>query len=172
MGVDKSSLSYHDVPQREFLYQVLCQHCECVFTSCRHGQDISSLRNPLPDRFEISGPMNGILSAFQQHPDKAWLIVAIDMPWVDEKVLEKLLAGRDPSKLATCFYHEAEKFPEPLLTLWEPAAFPLLLRYVQGGQISPRDFLNTHPVQLLIPEDPRILLNINSHEEYLRFNRR
>lgn len=169
MGTDKGSIVYHGIPQREFLFNTLNKHCNKVFTSCYAGQHIPKELNPLEDQYEMKGPMNGILSALKNDPDKAWIIVAVDMPYVDDKVFEKLISNRNKERVATCFYNEAGNFPEPLLTLWEPTAFPLLLAFVDGGRISPKDFLAGNQVQLITPEDPNILLSINHPGEYLKF---
>jgi molybdopterin-guanine dinucleotide biosynthesis protein A len=171
MGVDKGSVIYHGVPQREFLFQCLKKYCVRVYTSCYAEQVVAAELNPLEDQFEMKSPMNGILSAFATHPDVAWLVVAVDMPYVDERVLDQLIAARNREKTATCFYNEQEKFPEPLLTLWESKAFPLLLEFAEKGRISPKDFLSSNDVQLIIPSDPIILININDKEEYLRFKK-
>lgn len=161
MGTDKGLLDYKGKPQREYLFDLLSNLCECVFTSCRAEQKLPYTLNPIADKFEYEGPLNGILSAIQTHPEKAWLTVAVDMPFVDLAALQFLLANRDPNKMATCFLHVPENFPEPLLTLWEPAAYPDLITYAAAGNISPRVFLETSPIKTLKPVDKRILLNVN-----------
>jgi molybdopterin-guanine dinucleotide biosynthesis protein A len=132
-----------------------------VFTSCRKDQDVPSKLNPIIDAYNFQGPINGILSAFHAHPKTGWLIVAVDMPFVDETALELLLGNRDLDKLATCFLHMPGKFPEPLLTVWEPSAYPALLKFTSSGNISPRAFLENHDVKKITPPDEKILLNIN-----------
>jgi molybdenum cofactor guanylyltransferase len=171
MGTDKGTLTYHDIPQREFLFGTLKKYCDQVFTSCYSGQNIPQELNPLEDQFEIKGPMNGILSAFTKYPEKTWLILAVDMPYVDEGVFDQLIANRNPKKTATCFYNEAESFPEPLLTLWEPKAFPLLWNFFLQDRISPKDFLAENDIQLIIPKDARILISINNKDEYLKLKK-
>jgi molybdopterin-guanine dinucleotide biosynthesis protein A len=161
MGTDKSLLDYRGKPQREYLFELLSGFCTRVFTSCRKGQDVPPALNPIVDSFAYPGPINGILSAFQLYPQNAWLIVAVDMPFVDAEALKLLLNNREGSKLATCFLNTREKFPEPLLTLWEPAAYQPLKRFVESGNISPRVFLETHDINTLLPPTEKILLNIN-----------
>jgi molybdenum cofactor guanylyltransferase len=165
MGTDKSLLNYRNKPQREYLYELLSAFCSRVFTSCRKDQEVPTTLNPITDYYNFPGPINGILSAFREYPDKSWLIVAVDMPFVDDVVLQQLLNHRDNSKVATCFLHLPENFPEPLLTLWEASAYPLLISYAESGNVSPRVFLETHQVKLIIPHDQKILLNINSPKD-------
>jgi molybdopterin-guanine dinucleotide biosynthesis protein A len=162
MGKDKSLIAYHEgKPQREYMFDLLSECCERVFTSCRREQQIPEHLNPLPDRYAFGGPLNGILSAFALQPDKAWLVVAVDMPNVTLGVLLNLLSQRDPNRLATCFVHPLEGAPEPLLTVWEPAAFPLLLENAEEGNISPRSFLRSSEVKQIAVTDPTLFENIN-----------
>lgn len=161
MGEDKSLLMYHDLPQREYLFKLMQKFCVKVFTSCRNDQNVPSALNPIVDHYNFTGPLNGILSAITLDPEKGWLIIAVDMPYVDESALQLLITNRDETKVATCFYNKAEKFPEPLLTLWESAAYPLLLNFVKERNTSPRHFLNTHPVKLIDSPNEQILLNVN-----------
>jgi molybdenum cofactor guanylyltransferase len=170
MGSDKGLISYHGKPQREFLFEVLDACCGQVFTSGNAGQHIPSQLNPLEDQFDIKGPMNGILTAFGHYPDKAWIAVAVDMPYVDLPVIKLLISNRRKEKLATCFYNEAERFPEPLITLWEPAVFPLLKEFTRQDRISPKEFLKENDIHLVIPDDRKFLLNINSPDEYRKYN--
>lgn len=161
MGKDKGLLTFHEKPQREYLFDLLSRYCSKVFTSCREEQQVPVELNPLVDSFDLHGPMNGILSAFKKSNNTAWLIVAVDMPYVDGAVLELLLSQRNIQKVATCFYNTEENFPEPLLTIWEPDAYPLLVQFVEKGKVSPRDFLQSHSVQLVEPLDKNIFTNIN-----------
>src|SRR6218665_2365826 len=101
--------------------------CFNVYTSCRLGSDVPSLLNPLPDKMDIKSPLNGILSAFDFCSDCAWLTIAVDLPNVTREVLKDLVAQRNPQKLATCFYDSKAESVEPLLTIWEPGARPLLI---------------------------------------------
>ena len=161
MGSDKGLLNYKGKPQREYLFDLLSNVCERVFTSCRQEQNISENLHPIHDKFDYSGPINGILSGMEAHPEKAWLIIAVDMPFVDLAALQWLLKNREKNMLATCFLNEQENFPEPLLTLWEPAAYPLLSAYAAAGNISPRFFLASSAIKTVKPPDKKILSNIN-----------
>jgi molybdenum cofactor guanylyltransferase len=165
MGTDKGLLVYNGKAQREFLFELLKEFCHQVYTSCRKDQNIPETLNPLVDRFDIAGPMNGILTAFTHQPDASWLIIAVDMPYVNTFTLQSLTSVSVENKIATCFYNPETQQPEPLLTLWEPGAYPLLLAFTAQGNISPREFLKTHNVNLIQPPDGKMLLNFNSPKD-------
>jgi molybdopterin-guanine dinucleotide biosynthesis protein A len=168
MGKDKGMIVYHGKPQREYLFDLLQKCCKEVYTSCLADHKVSENFNPLIDQYTFESPINGILTAFKNFPDKAWLVVAVDMPNVNDKVLDALLINRNQNKIATCFYNPDTKLPEPLLTLWEPAAYTLLLGFVKQGKVSPRDFLNMNVVNVIQPPDESIFLNINNPRELPR----
>lgn len=164
MGTDKSQLQYHSTSQREHTYTLLQNFCSKVYLSCNEDQKTTT---PLPciiDDQNLAGPLAGIISIFKRHPEVAWLIVACDMPFLDEKVLKTLIKNRDPLKIATCFI---QKFPEPMCTIWEPAAYPLLQNFVASGQLQPIKFLQRPDVKHLsvdaVPKDA--FRNINTPEE-------
>lgn len=161
MGSDKSLISYHGKPQREYLFDVLRNVCRQVYTSCRSEHTVPLSLNPLPDIMDINGPLNGILTAFHADPDQAWLAVAIDLPNVSAKVVQELIAHRDPRKLATCLFDPSADAVEPLLTIWEPAARPLLAADATDGNISPRSFLQRHDVNIVYGMDKSIFINVN-----------
>jgi len=161
MGIDKGGIVVHGKTQREYLLQEFSAIGIAVSTSCRADQSLQPHLHPIIDSFSIDSPLNGILSAFQFSKENAWLAVAVDMPYVDRSVLQLLIDNRDTNKMATCFFNNATELPEPLLTIWEPAAFPLLLAFSEAGSKSPRDFLAAHPVKMIQPSNPRIFYNMN-----------
>ena len=169
MGTDKGLLVYHDRPQREFLFNLLTRHCRAVYVSCRTEQHVPLHLNPIIDFYDLPGPLNGIMSAFRLNANTAWLTIAVDMPYINDETIEVLLSRRDRTKLATCFYNPQTNQPEPLLSLWESEAHSFLMKFVDAGNFSPRDFLKRHPVNLITPPDERILMNFNSPEDRRSF---
>jgi molybdenum cofactor guanylyltransferase len=161
MGRDKALLHYHGMPQRDYLRHVLMSCCEEVFLSCRPDQPVEAEWPIIQDIFDFRSPLNGIASALQQYPDCAWLTVAVDMPRVDEQAVSQLVAARNPEKMATCFYNPARKMPEPLLTIWEPSALPVLLRYIAAGTTGPQHVLNSEAIHTILPADAAVFLNVN-----------
>ena len=165
MGRDKGLIDYHGKPQRVHLFDLLNKFCAKVFVSCKKEQETPLHLNPIHDKFDFESPLNGILSAFDLHPKKAWLAVAVDMPFVDENALKFLISNQDPKKMATCFYDSEGKLPEPVFTIWEPLALNHLLRFRETGEISPRDFLSKNDVHLINIPDSRVLFNANTPDD-------
>ncbi|MEJ1242000.1 NTP transferase domain-containing protein [Chryseolinea sp. T2] len=161
MGSDKSLIAYHGKPQREYLFELLRLVCKDVCVSCRRDTDVPSSLNPLPDKFEIRSPLNGILSAFEVRSDRAWLTVPVDLPNISGEVFKSIVSHRDATKLATCFFDSSAGSIEPLLAIWEPGSQALLAANAAKGDISPRSFLLTHDVKVVYGMDHSIFLNVN-----------
>ncbi|MEZ4963022.1 MAG: NTP transferase domain-containing protein [Saprospiraceae bacterium] len=168
MGTDKGLLNYHGLPQREYLMDLVEVFCENTWLSCRPEQagELVYEFEVLPDTFLGLGPMGAILSAFRSQPDHAWLVVACDLPLLDHDTLEFLIKNRNPSAMATTFRSPVNDFPEPLVTIWEPKSYPVLLQFLAQGYSCPRKALINSPVHVLEAPNPVALKNVNTREEY------
>jgi molybdopterin-guanine dinucleotide biosynthesis protein A len=145
------------------------RHVAKVFLSVRADQKHDPVRSAKPmivDSALGHGPIVGIRSALAAYPEAAWLVLACDLPFLSDAVLERLLAERDPSALATAYRSASDGLPEPLCALWEPAAAAALDAYLSGGGRCPRKFLIGHGARLLDPIDEHALDNVNTPEEY------
>lgn len=166
MKRDKAQLNYHGKPQQEHMFELLEGVCDKVFLSCRdEAQSAEAPHNCILDTFIGLGPYGGILSAFMHEPNVAWLVVAVDLPLLDETTLNNLVEHRNPSKLATCFIDPKNEFPEPLISIWEPRAYPRMLDFLSRGYSCPRKVLINSDAEVITDRDARALTNINTPEE-------
>lgn len=167
MGSDKGALNYHGTSQREHVFNLLSNRCNEVFISCNAEQ--AQAINNLPiiqDSFLNLGPLGGIMSAFQQNPNTAWLTVACDLPYLRSETINYLINHRNPSKMATAFLDSDGVFPEPLVTIWEPRAYPILLQFLSQGYSCPRKALINSDAEIVQAPDTFAFKNINTTEEY------
>lgn len=173
MKQDKSVIAYHGIPQRDYTFGQMRLCLQEVFMSCRPEQGATMmLEYPLVvDTYLNLGPMGAILSAFRQDPNSAWLVVACDLPLLDASTIDYLLQHRNPAAIATAFQSPVNEFPEPLIAIWEPKAYPLLLSFLAQGFSCPRKVLINSPVELLQAPDPVALRNVNTPEEALEVAR-
>jgi molybdopterin-guanine dinucleotide biosynthesis protein A len=169
MGQDKSALDYHGKPQREHLTELLSPLCQTVYWSVNETQSRDLTHSDLlVDVYPETGPLGGLLTAFDTYPEVAWLPVPCDLPHLTLGTLQALLTNRDPAMLATAFWNADRTGPEPLVSLWEPSAGPVLRAWFGAGNRSPRRFLATHPVTLINVPDARAFENVNDWAGYLR----
>lgn len=164
MGKDKSLLEFHGKAQRTFTFELLEKHHLPTFYSTRNDQEMDE-NYQIKDVFLGLGPFGAICSAFQKDPNKAWLVVATDLPFVNSEVIQTLLERRNPKKIATTLKGKSKDFPEPLITIWEPKAYPKLLEYLSLGISCPRKVLINNDVEI-IEIDEKFLTNVNTPQDY------
>jgi len=169
MQTDKGQLRYGPTgrEQRAVAADLLAEVCQDVVVSVRAEQaaELPAGLVPLPDTFLGLGPLGGILSAFRSDPNAAWLVLACDLPYLTAEVLRALVAGRQPARLATAFQSPGSEFPEPLITIFEPRAYPELLRFLGLGYSCPRKMLINSDVQVLPTPGGDALRNVNTPAE-------
>ncbi|UWX58875.1 NTP transferase domain-containing protein [Chryseobacterium oranimense] len=167
MGNPKDKINWHGKEQRYFAADLLAPFCDEVFISCRQDQleNFDPNYNALTDTFLNMGPFGGILSALRSQRDKAWLVVACDLPLLDEKSLEFLIENRNIEKAATTYESPFDGLPEPLITIWEPKSYPLLLNFLGSGNTCPRKVLINSDTLILKPGNPDSLMNVNTPDD-------
>ena len=173
MQRDKAQLSYAGEPQLLRAWRVLSAVTERAFVSVREAQRDDPLRAQLPqlvDTYDAVGPAAGILSAQDAYPEAAWLVIACDLPRLDEATLRTLIAARDPAKDATVFTSRFDDLPEPLCALWEPSSHARLKQRYDAGSYCPRKALIQSDI-VLLPAPGEALDNINTPEEFAQMQR-
>jgi len=167
MTKDKSQLEYHQKPQQQYAIDLLEKVCDAVFVSSRDESQSNETNIPcITDKFIGLGPYGGILSAFMQEPNAAWLVIAVDLPFLDASTIQNLVEHRNSSKLATCFIDPQNEFPEPLISIWEPRAYPRMLDFLSKGYSCPRKVLINSDVEIIVERNVQALTNVNTPEEF------
>lgn len=172
MGDAKDRLTWHGKEQRYFAADLLGLFCDEVFISCRQDQveNFDKHYLALTDTFLNIGPLGGILSALRFQSDRAWLVVACDLPLLDESSLKYLIDNRRSEKIATAYESPFDGLPEPLLAIWEPKSYPVLLRSSVVENLSLRNVLINNDVFVLKAPYPEALMNVNTTEDATRVN--
>ena len=169
MQQDKAALTYHGRTQLEWAVSLLQPHAQRVFVSVRPDQTGDPVRarfDQIVDTQENLGPVAGIMAAQAKHPQVAWLVLACDLPFLDNATLTHLIASRQPRRLATAYRSNHDGLPEPLCAIYEPASREPLLAHVAKGKDCPRKFLINSDVQLVDQPNPQALDNVNTPDEY------
>jgi molybdopterin-guanine dinucleotide biosynthesis protein A len=170
MGKNKSLISYHDEPQYLWLaHQMQSLNIEPHLSISNEWLPTDGITQ-VPDTFLDLGPLGGILSAFRFDPNAAWLVLAVDMPALEKKDIEVLIHNHHAHFSASAFLNPSNNLPEPLLSIWEPWSYPLLLQMLSTGISCPRKALmNMSRVNLLTTQDAHFLANANTPEEAAKF---
>lgn len=166
MGFDKGSANWHGKEQRYYIADMLKNLCNEVFISRSNDEQvIDPGYTSLTDTFTGLGPYGAILSAFREKPDNAWLVIACDLPLLDMETLRYLVDNRDSSAVATAFGNGFQDLPEPLITIWEPKSYSVLLSFLAQGYSCPRKVLINSYSKLLAAPDVNALTNVNTPED-------
>lgn len=165
MGQNKALLEFHGKPQYRHAMDLL-EGCGLPSSlSVAREEDFPETENKISDRILGFGPYGALLSAFMKAPDRAYLVVACDLPLLDQELLAELIAERDPSKYATAFLNPETGFPDPLCTIWEPKSYQRLLAFLGRGYSCPRKVLINSEVKLIESKQVHKLSNINTPED-------
>jgi len=169
MRRDKAGLPYAGTPQLERAMQLLEPLISRCFVSVRADQLSDPQRaahDTIADVKPDLGPIGGIQAALQAFPDRAWLILACDLPFLDAATLQRLIARRAPARLATAYRSSFDGLPEALCAIFEPRSRQSVEAWIEQGQRCPRALLAQSDVELLDAPEARALDNVNTAEQY------
>ncbi len=169
MQRDKASLAYAGRSQLERTMQLLEPRVQQVYVSIRSEQRADPARAAYPHIEDLQpdlGPIGGIHAALHTHPDRAWLVLACDLPFLTGATLDHLIASRAADRLATAYRSSYDGLPEPLCAIFEPASRAAVDAWIAQGQVCPRALLAGADTSLLEPLEPSALDNINTPEQY------
>ncbi|MEJ2128720.1 MAG: NTP transferase domain-containing protein [Woeseiaceae bacterium] len=168
MGQDKALLMRKGQSQLGYTTSLLEQVTDSVYVSARSEQQDDPERNRFPtivDRYEGIGPVAGILSAMDEHPDADWLVLACDLPNIDEATLEYLLEHRAIDRPFSAFRSSYDGLPEPLCAVYASGSDSVIREFVADGIVCPRKMLINSDTELLEQPNPGALDNINTPED-------
>ncbi len=168
MGKDKTRLTYHAEEQFLHLKHLLDGLGIPTIHSCRQDQMeyfTSHGCEVIVDRISDLGPLGGIVSAFMKEPETAWLVLACDIPLLDADVINELLQKRNHFSVATSFMSPHDRFPEPLIAIWEPKSYPIAMKFMSEGYSCPRKVLINSSSTLIVSKTPEKLANVNTLDD-------
>ncbi|MAV84922.1 MAG: molybdenum cofactor guanylyltransferase [Puniceicoccaceae bacterium] len=172
MGRDKALISYNGTEtQLERSTALLKAVCQDVFVSQRKDQayEIQNFANVIYDSVnEVKGPLCGILSAMYNHPGANWLVIACDLPNLDDKVLRNLVREFESESPQLIAYKSSYNgLPEPLCAIYPAgSARELLTHSRELNSYCPRKILIAMDARLVEQDNPTSLNNVNTTSEY------
>ncbi|MBT8101046.1 MAG: molybdenum cofactor guanylyltransferase [Gammaproteobacteria bacterium] len=168
MGSDKALLRHDGRTQLAVAVELLTPVTGKQFVSTRPDQRDDPERSryeQIVDRYENMGPVAGILSAMDAHPDADWLVVACDLPNLDSETLVYLKTHLDTSKPFTAYQSSHDGLPEPLCAIYRRGSDSIIRSFVDDGLVCPRKMLIRSDTRLLRQPNPASLDNVNTPED-------
>lgn len=174
MGVDKAFLEVDGVPLVRRVHAVVEPLFAAIFVAV--GREIPG-RGPFPGRVLYDempglGPLGGLVSGLKSASTPWVFMVACDMPYLDPRVIARIVAERAEGLLAVV--PESPGGPESCHALYARAALPALEAALAEGERAPYRLFGRLNARL-IPKseiaaiDPtfRALSNLNTRDDLL-----
>lgn len=169
MGTDKATLQADGINLLDRAVSTLRAVLADVYVAVSAGQVEDPARQKysvIEDQFSDIGPAAGLLAAHASYPNAAWLVIACDMPLLDEASLVYLRDRRDESSAATALAVRADGRAEPLCAIYEPVTLAAFLAQVSaGGNPGPSAWLAAVQTRILVAPDPGVLVSANTKAE-------
>ena len=145
MGMDKSKVSYHNMEQRYHVYEMLQPLVEKVFLCCNHMQS-TTIQAPylhLTDNelYANIGPMGALLSAYKAFPEKNFVVVGCDYPFLTTATLNIFVRDIVNKNQPLAFYNETVNLYEPLLAYYAASNADGIKTIFADGNYSLQYFL-------------------------------
>lgn len=171
MKRDKAHMNYHGKAQFHYAFELLKPFCRQVFISLRPEQVLHEEYQSWPTvtddpAFGFSGPLVGILSAMKRYPQKAWFVLACDLPFVTSATIIELIKHRNVSQPITAYKSASNGLPEPLCAIYEPEIFSQLADFGRHNITCPRFIITQLNILLFDLPFPLSLTNVNTPEEF------
>ncbi len=132
--------------------------------------DLAGLPVPIiRDRWPGQGPLNAIATALLDSPAPAFVVMAVDLPLVEPKLIELLAFGPETDKARAPL---GPRGPEPLLAYYHRKCLPPALKLLEQGERRARMLLEAVKARYISRQqvrdvDPEELsfINVNYPED-------
>ncbi|WP_197493356.1 molybdenum cofactor guanylyltransferase [Woeseia oceani] len=171
MGSDKALLLHDGRSQLAYTMALLGQFTSAAYVSTSKALRDETERASFPqivDRYDDLGPVAGILSAMDTDPQAAWLVVAVDLPNIDDRTLGFLVESRNAAQPFSAFRSSHNELPEPLCAVYEPSARAIIDDFVAQGIVCPRKIMIRSDTCLLNQPNANALDNMNTPDDLAR----
>ena len=124
----------------------------------------------IPDRYPDMGPLNGIVSAFEESGEELIFMTGTDLPFGEPELVKRLAVLMGDAE--ACIMRRGKKGFEPLFALYRRSCGEKAAACLAEGRKSIRDLLDAVEVRYVEPEElsefdlEHILMNVNTAEEY------
>lgn len=176
MGFDKASVRVDGETQLERSCRLAATVAGQVFVSVRDPAAADALRQRfrlIGDAPDAEGPLAGIVAALRSAPDAEWLVLACDLPRLDQATLQALARASDADVDSVALAIESERdpgLPEPMCAIWRAPMIETIERQVVAGKFCARRCLLVAGARLVAPVTAQALDNMNTPEDLERLS--
>lgn len=166
MGRDKALLPFGGFGTlAEYQYRRLRKLFANVYLSAK--SDKFSFEAPLiPDEHPESSPMVALASILRQAPDEGIFLLGVDMPFVPEKLILRILDEATQHPEAPLIAVKSPRGVEPLCAFYRRDLLPIIEMQLGEGNHRLRSLSEMTEARFVDAENPEDLANLNRPEEY------
>lgn len=164
MGEDKSLLPFGKYPTlAAYQYDKLSRLFENVYLSAKEDKfDLTSA--VIQDIFQESSPLVGLISIFETLKEDEVFVLSVDAPFVDKKIIEKLLEANDPR--FDIVVAQSPNGVQPLCGIYKRSMLPLAYAQLEKENHKLNDLLKLARTHVVRFEEEHPFANLNHPEEY------
>ncbi len=111
MGVDKATISFDGATLLERALVRLDEVCDPVLIAAGDVPLTGTGRRAVVDAVHGAGPLGGLVAALRASPHRLLAVVAVDLPWIDPRLIRLLAARIGDCDVSVC---ETARGLEPL----------------------------------------------------------
>lgn len=171
LGQDKYLLLKDNKPLYKWWIDQLNPFCKKVFISCRKEQ-IPKIKADaiIPDQSDDTGPLEGIYRAFQYNNEANWLVVAVDLVFINELHIQNLISHNQAPYDAIAYRNPNTGDPFPLCSIYRYTAASEIESQYHNMIKSPRLILQSVNTLMLEINEPKLLEGINTKNDLEHWN--
>lgn len=124
----------------------------------------------LPDRYPGQGPLNGIVSAFENTVEDRIFLTAVDLPNGDAELASVIMSSMGDAD--ACVIRRADGKPEPVFAVYSRSCLDSTIRCLEEGKRSFMSLFDKINIRYLPEKELTkwdldwILFNMNTPEDY------
>ena len=167
MGRDKALLELAGTTILRRTYDLLLRICGQA-TIVGPEERYSSLGFPLIEDLRSGcGPLAGIEAALADCRSEWALVVACDMPRLEDAGLAELLVEAERAGPAHAVVPvSATGRPEPMCAVYRPQALEVVRKQLEKGHFKLSDAIESMPAKMVVLNRPHHFLNVNRPEDW------
>jgi len=168
MGFDKAFLLVGNKPLLQHMIEVVDPFCQTTAISGQNPDYVEFHLEMVPDVFPECGPISGLYSVLHYSSTEWNLIVGVDMPFLDEKLISYLISNIGD---CDCVIPKHINGVEPLAALYHRRILPVIDTQINEGKFKLTKllseintcFIDCNP---MIEKNPKLFHNMNTLEDY------
>ena len=170
MGVDKATLIVDGATLLERALARLDEVCAPVLIAAGTVPLRAAGRRSIADAAPGAGPLGGLVAALRASPHRLLAVVAVDLPWIDPRLIALLARGIGDRDVAVC---ETARGVEPLHAVYSTSLLHAAEAALAGPDRSLRHLIERSSVLRLTESEwrgagisDRFSRNVNTPQDY------